>query len=208
MTKKTEAVLRGVLWLARGTSVLVGLSVMLALTVGLGTAALAAVPGDPFKLGRINVIDALTTLAGNRAGPMLVVDNDSAAAGARALDLRVEQGRPPLIASPGAGKAVNLDADKLDGLNSTQLPRGFYKKQEQVTEASSASSAASHEVFCDDGDQVVGGGFAGLSQTSDLLASAPDGDGDQSWFVAWLGSDTIDVRVLCADFGTPHQQTG
>ncbi len=66
--------------------------------------------------------------------------------------------------------------------------------------------AVFHEVFCDAGDQVVGGGFADFDATSELLTSGPDGDGDQSWFVACLGTDTVDVRVLCADFGAPHQQ--
>jgi len=53
----------------------------------------AAVPGDPFKLGQMNRInDAVSTLIGSNNGPMLAVDNDSTVTGARALDLRVDDG--------------------------------------------------------------------------------------------------------------------
>lgn len=81
--------------LGRGTATVMGLAVILALTVGLATTALGAVPGDPFKLGRLNAVNAVTRLAGKSTGPMLRVDNNSSAANARALDLRVEQGRAP-----------------------------------------------------------------------------------------------------------------
>ncbi len=83
--------------------------------------ALAAVPGDPFKLGQVNRIDdALTTLIGSRSGPMMVIDNDSTAANARALDLRVEPNRAPMLAN--SDKVVtNLNADKLDNLEPAQI---------------------------------------------------------------------------------------
>lgn len=41
-----------VAWAARTTTTVVGLAIMLALVFGAATMALAAVPGDPFKLGR------------------------------------------------------------------------------------------------------------------------------------------------------------
>ena len=45
---------------------MLGLAMTLALMLGGATTALAAVPGDPFKLGRVNTINALTSLVGQR----------------------------------------------------------------------------------------------------------------------------------------------
>ena len=104
-----------------------GLALVPALILGIATMALAAVPGDPFKLGQVNRINALTTLIGNTSGAMLAVDNDSTAAGARALDLRVDDGNAPMRVNATAGKAANLNADKLDGMEAASLaePRGY-----------------------------------------------------------------------------------
>lgn len=121
MTKRvTKAIFSGTLRAARVTSVLLGLAAMLAVVLGVATTALAAVPGDPFQLGRLN---AVSRLAGNVAGPMLVVDNNSGAAGATALNLQVEAGKAPIAVNAIAGKATNLDADEVDGLDADQLNR-------------------------------------------------------------------------------------
>ena len=114
---------RRALWLAKGAALFWGAALTLALVFGGATVALAAVPGDPFRLGRVNFVNnAITTLVGTKSrGPMLVVDNNSAVVGSRALDLRVAPGRAPIVASPGAGKAPNLNADRLDGLEPSQI---------------------------------------------------------------------------------------
>jgi hypothetical protein len=115
-----------VAWVGRTASMVFGLALVLALVLGIATMALAAVPGDPFKLGQVNRIDALTTLIGNTSGAMMAVDNDSAAPGARALDLRVDDGNAPMRVNATAGKATNLNADKLDGMHASELaPRGY-----------------------------------------------------------------------------------
>ena len=75
-----------VMWVGRATVFMVGLAVMLALVLGVATTALASIPGDPFRLGQTNGIDAMSTLVGNVAGTMLRVDNNSTGAGATALD--------------------------------------------------------------------------------------------------------------------------
>ena len=104
----------------RATLLAISLGVSLALVLGLATTALAAVPGDPFKLGRFNTVNALSTLVGNRAGPMLVVDNNSTAAGARALDLRVEPGKAPMAVN-SATRVPDLNADRIDGRDSSDF---------------------------------------------------------------------------------------
>src|SRR3989337_719583 len=102
-----------VAWVARTASMVFGLALVLALLLGVATMALAAVPGDPFRLGQVNRIDdALTTLIGSNSGAMLAIDNDSTAANARALDLRVEPNRAPMVVNSGR-RVANLNADKL-----------------------------------------------------------------------------------------------
>jgi hypothetical protein len=60
---------RNVMWVGKATVFTVGPIVTLALILGVGTTALAAVPGDPFELGETNTINnALTKLAGSRDG--------------------------------------------------------------------------------------------------------------------------------------------
>ena len=107
-----EQTFRKVAWIGRAATFCVGLAVVLAVTLGVAATALAAVPGDPFKLGRLNVVDRLTTLTGSVAGPMLRVENNG---GGPALALKSGAGGPPLTVGADAGKATNLDADKLDG---------------------------------------------------------------------------------------------
>ena len=104
-----------------------GLALVLALLLGLATMALAAVPGDPFKLGQMNRInDAVSTLIGSNNGPMLAVDNDSTATGARALDLKGDDGNAPMRVNSD-GRVANLNADLLDVQEAAALaePRGY-----------------------------------------------------------------------------------
>jgi hypothetical protein len=89
------------MWVGRATVFVVGLFVILAVVFGSpGTAALAAVPGDPFRLGRTNVIDNMSTLVGNVASPMLKIDNASSDGGATALQGVGQEEGPGLFAAP------------------------------------------------------------------------------------------------------------
>ncbi|CAA9421268.1 MAG: hypothetical protein AVDCRST_MAG01-01-2292 [uncultured Rubrobacteraceae bacterium] len=115
----TKAFFGKVMWVGRATTFCVGLAVVLVVAFGVGTTALAAVPGDPFKLGRANVVDRITTLVGSATGPLLRVDNDGAGT---ALDLRVGDSGAPPDAKPAPPMSVdsqarvtNLNADELDG---------------------------------------------------------------------------------------------
>jgi hypothetical protein len=70
------------------------------------------------KLGQLNAINALTRLVGDHEGAVLLIDNNSGVSNARALDLRVESGRAPIVVNPEAATAKNLSADELDGKSS------------------------------------------------------------------------------------------
>ena len=94
--------------LARGTALALGTAVMAAVVLGIATTALAA-DGKPFLLGKPNVATAVSALIKKGAGP--------------ALSLKVGAGQPPLAVNATAGKATNFNADKIDGLDSTQFQR-------------------------------------------------------------------------------------
>src|SRR4051794_29601472 len=80
------------------------LTVVVALTLATITPAFAANGGN-FLLGRSNTASAVTSLIKSGAGP--------------ALQLVVPAGQPPLRVNATAGKATNLNADKLDGQDSS-----------------------------------------------------------------------------------------
>lgn len=77
-------------------------------------------------LGGINSAGATTTLKSGVNGAVLQVTNTNSAAGssARGLAIAVPAGRAPLTVSTTAGKATNLNADKLDGLDGAAFARG------------------------------------------------------------------------------------
>jgi hypothetical protein len=109
-------------------------------------AAAAAATVVYLKLNVVNTSTAATGLTGRfddrlvrlinngtgtAAGALGAVSKSATAAainaynsgGGPALSLTVPPGKAPVVVSAGAGKATNLNADKLDGLDSTQLVR-------------------------------------------------------------------------------------
>jgi hypothetical protein len=132
-----KKIARGTARIARLTTTVVGLAIMLALMFGVATTALAGTGvGAPFNLGKLNTVNKMSTLVGSVAKPMLRVDNNGSGP---ALNLEVQPGQAPLTVSPGAGVATGLraeaadvadhaqsagtasDADKLDGKDSSSF---------------------------------------------------------------------------------------
>ncbi|HEY7195570.1 MAG TPA: hypothetical protein VH306_00115 [Gaiellaceae bacterium] len=74
--------------------------------------------GGVFNLGRINPVNAPSTLSGATSGETLTLVNSGRGA---TLRLRPAAGRAPIVVGASAGKAKNLNADKLDGLDSESL---------------------------------------------------------------------------------------
>jgi hypothetical protein len=95
------------------------LTVVAMLTLALTSTALAGNGvGGVFNLGVTNTVNALTKLTGSVAGSSFVIDNNSTGTGATALDLQVEAGKAPMKVNSGT-KVTNLNADKIDGKDST-----------------------------------------------------------------------------------------
>lgn len=94
-----------------------------ALFVALGGSAYAATGGN-FILGQANTASSTTSLTrtGANSAKGLQVTNTSTGAGATALGLSVATGHPPFTTNSGT-KVTNLNADRLDGLDSSGLLR-------------------------------------------------------------------------------------
>ncbi|HET7273168.1 MAG TPA: hypothetical protein VFI90_19030 [Rubrobacter sp.] len=149
---------RKVMLVGRVTTFCIGLAVVIAVALGVATTALAAVPGDPFKLGGINYVNRATTLAG--AGAILRVDNDGTVT---ALGLKV--GDPTTLPENKAtapmkvdsqAKVANLNADELDGLGS----REFMREPGYTPWVKSVADSSRHKIVtapCPTGHIAIGG---------------------------------------------------
>jgi hypothetical protein len=102
----------------------VSLVAMLVPTALLSPTALADNPGDPLRLGEENSISGATTSLVGNSDPTLEIVNRSSTTGSPALSLVVNPKVPPLVVNDTAGKAINLNADKLDGRDSTMFADG------------------------------------------------------------------------------------
>jgi hypothetical protein len=198
--KIAKTTLSRIWWLGRGTATVMGLAVLLALTVGLASTALAAVPGDPLKLGRLNAVNALTQLVGSTDDALLRVDNNSAGANATALNLRVERGRAPMTVSAGAGKATNLNADKVDGKNASAF---FSGKTYEVVDGRlgpGGGQLAFRSASCDEGDVLLAGGGGGSTSDGDDLRFSSGSASNWTVFVLDDNNPSdIVAEALCAD---------
>ena len=156
-----KSIFKKVVWLGRAITFCVGLAVVLALTVGVVSAALAGTGvGARFDLGRTNTVSAVSKLVGSVAGPSLLIDNNSTNSAATALELQVETGKVPMKVNSGA-KVANLNADKLDGMDAGQL-QGFRTLRVSTTDVTSNAGTAGTTDFgivsCQPEEQAISGG--------------------------------------------------
>ena len=187
------------MWVGRTTAAVMGLAVALALVLGVATVALAAVPGDPFKLGRINSIDNLSTLVGSASGALLRINNEGSGP---AIDLRVKEGETPMNVN-STTKVKSLNADQLDDHGAND----FFSEDKTYTTSDfegGAGGGADVEAFaeCDPGDRILGGGGGIPAPGNDLLRVSEPFGGD-GWRVISEDNDDDDgvsARAICADF--------
>src|SRR5215204_241513 len=192
MRQMIRTVASKVMWVGRATVFMVGLSVILALVLGAATAAFGA-NGDFFKVGRANFASAVSVLDKSGAGP--------------ALRLLVDSG-PPLAVNSSA-RVANLNADKLDGTDSSGLvPKKTYTKV--VSADLAANLTATITASCDAGDLLLSGGHANISPSDHIFTEGPvESSNAQSWaFEIRTGPVTSvidqEAEALCADFGEAH----
>jgi hypothetical protein len=191
-----RSVVSKVMWVGRTTATLIGLAVALALVLGVATMALAAVPGDPFRLGQTNGIDAMSTLVGNVAGPMLMVDNNSTGAGATALDLRVEAGKPPMKVN-STTKVSKLNADKVDGKDGFMDDTTYLLSRPFTGVANTYNDAA---ISCDFEDKVLSGGyFLNNGTASKVTLDRASGITYDFEVLSGPSAETGTIFALCAD---------
>jgi len=89
-----------------------------------------AATGGNFILGQANTATTQTTLTRNGNGKSLQITNTGTGANAAPLSLTAGTGRPPFATNSGT-KVTNLNADALDGFNSTD----FYFSGSKVTDS-------------------------------------------------------------------------
>jgi hypothetical protein len=107
---------------------LVGLAVILALVFGVASRAMGA-NGESLIIGNgladtvknIATLPTKLTMQGTESGPALQVTQQSNNPGASGVDVTVPTGKAPLTVNSTAGKATNLNADRIDGKDSTEF---------------------------------------------------------------------------------------
>jgi hypothetical protein len=119
----------------RTTVFLVGLAMILAVVFGVASSAFGA-NNDNFILGVLtNTATDTTRLSGKiSGGPALQVTNLKTDAGSKGLQLNVADNKPPLAVNATAGKATNLNSDRLDGLEAS----AFLKANQKAADADSS----------------------------------------------------------------------
>jgi len=137
----TRMIFSKVTWMARATTTVVGLAIMVALVLGVATTAFGANGGN-FILGSLNnAATAITKLTGNVNGPAMQVVNTNADANDTALDLRVQSGEAPMrVNSPN--KVANLNADRIDNREASSFANGVGGKATNADKLDGLDSAA------------------------------------------------------------------
>jgi hypothetical protein len=156
---------------------------LIALFVALGGTTYAATGGN-FILGKANTASTQTSLTASPsfAGKALQLTNTNTGAGATALGLNVASGHAPFTVNSGT-KVANLNADKLDGIDST----GFLGANAKAADADTL-------------DGIDSSGFLGASAKaadSELL----DGKNSTDFLSHDVVLNTADV-TLNPGFGT------
>jgi hypothetical protein len=104
---------------------------LVALFVALGGAGVAATGGN-FILGQANDASSKTSLTAGINDRALLITNANTGSSAAGLSLNVAPGHAPIVVNPTAGKATNLSADKLDGIDSSGFVQGSGKSNSAV----------------------------------------------------------------------------
>lgn len=194
------SVAKKVAWMARTTTTVVGLAIMLALVLGLATTALAGTGiGATFDLGKTNAVNQVSKLVGSVAGANLRVDNNSADASATALDLQVEPGKAPMKVNSD-GRVANLNADKLDGQEASAF---MHARTYRVDKPITVDAVFSTAVLCDAGDLAISSAWANKDAGTEIVTAAPS-ISNPGAMIFLINSDSpllddMTLMAVCAD---------
>lgn len=164
-------------WIIRRLSY-ANVAATLALFIALGGTAYAA-NGGSFLLGRNNAASLPTILTSTGASPALI--------------LRPQAGQPPMSTSSKL-KSPNLNADLLDGVDSTGFARVGGSTGYIVGDDPTGDFA---EATCPAGTKLTGGGGIAAGVDNVLYASAPDPSVARSWAASGVpsGEDVVAIAV-------------
>ena len=159
-----------VMWVGRTTVFLIGLAVILALIFGMVSRATAHSGSTGlFHLNHNNPASALSTLTGTLAGAVLKVDNNGAGP---ALSLEVGSGQAPLTVNASAGKATNLNADRLDDREASSFADATHQHTGTDITSGTVAEARIDAAIARDGEvvpTVEGNDGSGSGLDADLL---------------------------------------
>jgi hypothetical protein len=167
------------LWRLTGaTSIAVSLAVVVALAGGVVSQAVAAPSGTTTAVailkGVSNTANTVTTLVNTGTGEALRLEAKSTALRVEAketdqpaLKLIAPAGKPPLEINETAGKAINLEADKLDGKNADE----FLGKREKALDSLKADEAT-HALKADEAIKAMMADEATKALKADEAAQA------------------------------------
>lgn len=216
-TNTMKVILGGVWRLGRGTATVMGLAMLLALTVGAASTAVAGTGvGARFDLGKTNTVNAVSKLVGGVVGPSLTIDNNSSGVGATALRLEVEPGKPPMSVN-STTEVKGLNVDSIDSKNSSDflqessdrddfLPNDTYVKTANIKGPGNNLTVFA-SVDCDPADKLLGGGGFTDSPHEDVTTLSAPFLQDQGWDyqIRDLGNpSSVTASALCADFPPQH----
>lgn len=213
----------------RATMFAIGVGVVLALVLGGATVALAAVPGDPFKLGKVNIISNATTALQGTApnggamlhlrrdsgiGPVLKVENTGGGFATRGIDITVPAGQSPINVPEDAGRASNLNADELDGKTEEDFLSAsrIYSKTALKTGPGGGGTVnftaldGSQGLACDEGDVALWAGATAGGPTDFLQSVIP---ASSRSFTAIVrdndGANNHRATIVCSDSSKPFR---
>jgi hypothetical protein len=186
------------------TALALGVAVMLALVVGVASAAFGS-NGDPLRLGSGNVATKLTALGGNLGvnGAMLKVANRNGGTDDTALRLEVQTGEAPMSVNSST-RVDSLNADQVDGKSASEFVANNIYKRESAVAAGTDKGDGTFVLgqACDPGDVLLSGGPANVNGTSSMVESFPSPGTTNSWSARIQKNglaDNFSVVVICAD---------
>jgi hypothetical protein len=163
-------------WIVRRLSY-ANIAATVALFIVLGGTAYAA-NGGTFLLGRSNAASLTTTLTNSGASP--------------ALTLRPRSGFPP-IATSSRVKSPNLNADLVDGVDSSQFALAGGNTGFIVGDGPNGDASAT----CPVGTRLTGGGGVAAGADNLLFLSAPDPTTVRTWLAsaAPAGEEVLAIAI-------------